>query len=42
MRLLWLLAFLACGNTGCTMMSLERHTVAQTDSTIDLRYREVR
>lgn len=37
----WLLGFLICGNTGCTMMSLERHTVAQTDSTIDLRYHEI-
>ena len=37
----WVLALLLCGNTGCTMMSLERHTVAQTGSTIDLRYREV-
>jgi hypothetical protein len=26
---------------GCTMMSLERHSVAQVDTTTDLRYREV-
>jgi hypothetical protein len=30
-----------CANTGCTMMSLERHTVGQADSAIDLRYREI-
>jgi hypothetical protein len=27
--------------SGCTMMSLERHTVAQTDSAMDVRYREI-
>jgi hypothetical protein len=37
----WMLCLLACGLAGCTMVSLERHTVAQTDSAVDLRYREV-
>jgi hypothetical protein len=37
----WLLALLSCTCTGCTMMSLERHTLGQTESAIDLRYREV-
>ncbi len=27
--------------TGCTMASLERHTVAQAESAVDLRYREI-
>ena len=36
-----MLALAALGFTGCTMMSLERHTVAQADSAVDLRYREV-
>ena len=36
-----LLALVAGAGIGCTMMSLERHTVAQTDSAIELRYREV-
>ena len=30
-----------CLASGCTMMSLERHTVAQVDTTTELRYREV-
>ncbi len=38
-RLLLGLAGFAC--TGCTMMSLERHTVSQTDAAMDIRYREV-
>ena len=37
----WMLGLVACACTGCTMMSLDRHTVAQSNSTIDLRYREV-
>jgi hypothetical protein len=37
----WTIAFAVCTCTGCTMMSLERNTVAQVDSAIDLRYREV-
>lgn len=37
----WMFGFVACACTGCTMMSLERHSVAQTDSAIDLRYREI-
>jgi hypothetical protein len=37
----WMLGFVAYACAGCTMMSLERHTVAQTDSAIDLRYREI-
>jgi hypothetical protein len=37
----WLLLGLAaCTGAGCTMTSLERHTVAQTDSAIEVRYRE--
>jgi hypothetical protein len=38
---LWMLGLLAYACTGCTMMSLERHTVHQSDSAADLRYREV-
>ena len=30
-----------CLSSGCTMTSLERHTVAQVDTTTELRYREV-
>jgi len=38
----WILAWMAAvACSGCTMMSLERHTVAQADSAVDLRYREV-
>ncbi len=39
----WVIALAAasCTCTGCTMMSLERHTVGQIDSAIDLRYREM-
>jgi hypothetical protein len=37
----WILALAACACEGCTMMSLERHTLAQTESAIDLRYREI-
>jgi hypothetical protein len=40
MRFGKVLILLCCGS-GCTMMSLERHTAAQTASTGDLRYREV-
>jgi hypothetical protein len=35
------IAILLCCGSGCTMLSLERHTVAQSASTGDLRYREV-
>ncbi len=38
---LWMLALVANACTGCTMTSLERHSVAQTSSAIDLRYREI-
>jgi hypothetical protein len=41
MMKLWIFAVMAFACTGCTMMSLERHTVAQTDSAIDLRYHEI-
>jgi hypothetical protein len=37
----WLLvAMAASACTGCTMMSLERHTVSQMDSVVGLRYQE--
>ncbi len=36
-----LVGILIVGCAGCTMMSLERHTVAQTDSAVALRYHEV-
>ncbi len=36
-----ILCLLVCLSSGCTVMSLERHTVAQIDSAIDLRYREI-
>lgn len=38
---LWTLALMAFSCVGCTMASLERHTVAQAGSVIDLRYQEV-
>jgi len=37
----WLLGLAVGAGTGCTMTSLERHTVAQTDSAMDVRYQEV-
>jgi hypothetical protein len=37
----WLLGFVVYACCGCTMVSLERHTVAQTDSAMEVRYREV-
>lgn len=36
----WLLGLAVYAGAGCTMTSLERHTVAQTDSAMDVRYRE--
>ena len=36
-----LLAVALVGSAGCTMVSLERHTVSQVDSAVDLRYQEV-
>ena len=36
-----LLVMAVCACHGCTMMSLERQTVTQTDTAIDIRYREV-
>jgi hypothetical protein len=36
----WLLGLAVYAGTGCTMTSLERHTVAQTDAVMDVRYRE--
>jgi hypothetical protein len=36
-----LLALAIGASAGCTMTSLKRHTVAQTDSAMDVRYREV-
>ena len=41
MRHSLLIVVFAFGGTGCTMMSLERHTVAQSNSAVDLRYHEV-
>jgi len=38
---LWILGVVALVYCGCTMLSLERHTVAQNDSAMDMRYREV-
>jgi hypothetical protein len=35
------MAAAVCLSSGCTMMSLERHTVAQVDTTTELRYKEV-
>jgi hypothetical protein len=37
----WFLVLVASACTGCTMLSLERHTLSQSGSVIDLRYREV-
>lgn len=37
----WMMGILAIGCAGCTMMSLERNTVAQGESAVDLRYQEV-
>jgi hypothetical protein len=39
----WIIALAVAASTctGCTMMSLERHTVGQIDSAIDLRYHEI-
>jgi hypothetical protein len=37
----WMLGMLAFSCTGCTMMSLERHTIGQSDSATDIRYRQV-
>lgn len=37
----WMLGIVAVGCTGCTMMSLDRNTVAQSDSAVSLRYQEV-
>jgi hypothetical protein len=36
----WLVGCAVLGCSGCTMTSLERHTVAQTDSAMDVRYRQ--
>jgi hypothetical protein len=36
----WLLGLVVYSGTGCTMTSLERHTVVQTDAIMDVRYRE--
>jgi hypothetical protein len=36
----WLLGLAVYASAGCTMTSLERHTVAQTDASMDVRYRE--
>jgi hypothetical protein len=36
----WLLGLAVSAGAGCTMTSLERHTVAQTDAVMDVRYRE--
>lgn len=41
MKKYWGLVMAICGCNGCTMLSLERHTVSQMDSSIDLRYVEV-
>jgi hypothetical protein len=37
----WFLALGVCACVGCTALSLERHTLAQTSSAVDLRYRLV-
>jgi hypothetical protein len=37
----WLLGAVIGCCSGCTMVSLKRHTVAQTDSAMEVRYREV-
>jgi len=37
----WILALAACVCSGCTMLSLERETLVQSGTVIDLRYREI-
>jgi hypothetical protein len=38
---LWILALAASSCTGCLMQSLERHSLVQAGSVVDMRYREV-